>query len=95
MHCSASASLPAALAFLWNPLSLLTWSHAPIYPLLRLAQQTQCWNPADCKCTGGTPGQRVMLFIDGTLLDAPCSAANKMGTQPKCQVGARAGCHKQ
>ncbi len=59
------------------------------------AQQASCWNPATCNCVGGTPGKRVLRFVDGTLLDAPCSAANKMGTQPKCQVGARAGCHKQ
>lgn len=64
----------------------------PTFLPLRLAQQTHCWNPADCKCAGGTPGQRVMLFIDGTLLDAPCSGANKMGKVLRCQVSCRRRC---
>lgn len=83
--CSTVAPLGAPSGPCYTSMqgAALAYANVPYW----LAQQASCWNPASCKCTGGVPGKRVLRFVDGNLLDAPCGSANKMGTQPKCQVG--------
>ena len=52
-----------------------------------MTEQAQCQAPADCKCTGGAPGNRVLQFVSLPLLDRPCNITGRaVAMQPKCQA---------